>query len=237
MPRFAAVILALAALLPAQTPQTLIESRAREIQSLTATLEQRIAVLDVNQTMTGRIRFLAPELFRMDLTMTVGDTKVSTLTVSNGKTLTVYTDLLGVAQTFDLARVRSVQTGWNGDAMAPTRPFQDYEPGSVKALGEEVQGGVPCLVFEARPRPNPQTAQALPGLALARLWLARGDGFPRKVVFLDKTGREFLTQTYESVTVNPLIDPAVFMFRPPEGVKTIDSTDLMIRTLGGKTQE
>ena len=233
----AAVILLIAAFLPAQTPQALMESRAGTIKSLSAELEQSLAVMGTTQSMTGRVRFLAPELFRMDLTMTVGEMTISTLTVSNGKTLTVYTDMLGVAQTFDLARVRAVHKDWTGEAMAPGRPFQDYEPGSVKALGEETVDGVPCLRFEARPRGNPQTAQALPDLALARLWLAKADGFPRRVVFLDKAGTALFTQTYRAVTVNPLLDPAIFLFRPPEGVKTVDSTDLILKTLGGKEKE
>jgi len=234
MPRLTAAILLAAVSLAAQTPQAQMEARAREIKSLTADLEQSIAVLGVSQTMAGRVRFLAPEFFRMDLTMTVGEMKVSTLTISNGRTLTVYTDMLGVAQTFDLARVRSVEKGWTGDAMAPTHPFQEYESGSVKELGEEAVDGVPCLKFEARPRANPQTAQALPDLALARLWLAKADGFPRRVVFLDKAGKELLTQNYRAVTINPLIDPTLFLFRPPEGVKVVDSTDLILNSLSGE---
>jgi outer membrane lipoprotein-sorting protein len=57
------------------------------------------------------------------------------------------------------------------------------------------------------------------------------------VVFLDKAGREMLTQTYTAVTLNPILDPAIFMFRPPEGVEVVDATDLILNTLGGAPAE
>jgi outer membrane lipoprotein-sorting protein len=237
MPRFAAAVLLAAASLAAQSPQAMMEARARAIRSLSATVEQRIAVLGMDQTMEGRVRFMAPELLRMDLAMTVGGMRLSTVTVSNGKTLVVYTDMLRAAQSFDLARVRSVRPGWTGDAVAPDRPFQDLEPGSIRELGEETVDGIPCLKFEGRPSGNPSTAQALPDLALARLWLGKEDGFPRRVVFLDRRGKELFSQRFTGVTLNPLLDPALFMFRPPEGVKVVDSTDLILQTLGGAPEE
>lgn len=237
MIRPAPVILLMAASLAAQTPQAAMEARAREIKSLSATVEQRIAVLGMDQTMTGRIRFMAPELLRMDLSLTVGGEKLSTLTVSNGKTLTVFSDMLGVAQSFDLARVRSVHPGWTGDTLAPGHPFQDLEPGSIHDLGEEAVDGLACLKFEGRPRGRLATTRALYELALIRLWLGKADGFPRRAEFLDREGKALLTQTYTGVTLNPLLDPALFMFRPPDGVKVVDATNLILETLGGAPEE
>jgi outer membrane lipoprotein-sorting protein len=62
------------------------------------------------------------------------------------------------------------------------------------------------------------------GLAKVRMVVNQTDCMLRRMVLYDKDGKEMAEMRFTNVKVNGPIDPALFKYTPPDGVKINDMT-------------
>jgi outer membrane lipoprotein-sorting protein len=214
----------------AADPRAELLARAKTIRSASADLTQTLALMGQTVEMQGRAWFKIPDRLRVELALSLGDVRVGTTTVSDGKTLTIYQDLLQTVQTVDLAKLGDPGSAVGPETQDPSDPFKGFAQDSIRYLSEETADGVPCALFEARLK-QPAQAGGMVEMDRARLWLGRGDAFPRRLVLMDKQGKEVMRQAYSNVKINPTVAEDLFVFVPPPGAKVSDGTDAVLDLL------
>jgi outer membrane lipoprotein-sorting protein len=214
----------------AADPRAELLAKAKAIRSVRADLAQSLSVMGQSVEMQGQAWFKVPDRLRVELALSLGDVQVGTLTVSDGKTLTIYQDLFQTVQKVDLARLGDPGTGVGPEVQDPSDPFKGFVPDSIRYLAEESLDGIPCALFEARLKQSAQ-AGGLMEMDRARLWLGRGDAFPRRMILMDRQGKEVMRQTYTNIRINAAMADDLFVFVPPPGAKVNDGTGAVLDLL------
>jgi len=217
----------------ASDPREALTAKAKTIRSLCADTAQTLQTMGQGVTLTGRMWFKAPNRMRVEMTLSMGETTITTLSVSDGKKLYTYQDMTDSVQTVDLDRVKADPGAYAADTLDPSDPFKGYDPAGIRHLGEESVEGTPCDLFEARLQKPVQAAGILEANR-ARIWFGRADAVPRRLILLDKDGKEVLRQTYTNVQVNPALSDNLFVFTPPAGAHVTDGTESILDLMEGK---
>jgi outer membrane lipoprotein-sorting protein len=56
------------------------------------------------------------------------------------------------------------------------------------------------------------------------MFVSQSDCMARQILFYDKDGKEFMDDQFTNVKTNQPVDPALFKYTPPDGVKINDMT-------------
>jgi|GEM_PF-6569974 len=217
----------------ASDPRMEFAAKAKAIRAATADLTQVVHMEGQNLEFSGRLYHKFPDHLRVELGVALGDVHLNTISVSDGKTLTIYEDLMQTVRTIALADLQDRRRLAGPETWDPSDPFKDVETGSLRYVGEEAVDGVPCALFEARMKMTGGETGMIPA-DHARLWLGREDGFPRRLVLMDAQGREVIRQTYTNVRINPSVGDDVFHFVPPAGTHSVEGSGALLNLLGGE---
>ena len=208
-------------------------AKAKAIRAATADLTQIVHMEGQNLEFSGRLYHKSPDHLRVEMGVALGDVRLNTISVSDGKTLTIYEDLMQTVRTIALTDLQDRQRLGSPETWDPSNPFKDVDAGSLRYVGEEAAEGVACALFEARMKTMAGEAGMIPA-DHARLWLGREDGFPRRLVLMDAQGREVIRQTYANVRINPSLADDLFRFIPPAGTHQVEGNGALLNLLGGE---
>lgn len=57
------------------------------------------------------------------------------------------------------------------------------------------------------------------------IWIGADDGVLRKMIMLDKEGKEMMSQSYTNIQLGIEVADSQFEFTPPEGSQVVDMTE------------
>lgn len=215
MTRAAAALLlcSLSSALPlqAQRADSIIERSSaayRQLRSLTANFDQ---VISNEMIGTFKSRGTLAQAGAARLSMRFTDPAGEAIVI-DGTSIWVYTPTTAPGQVVRAPIARASGYGANLLAWLLDRPAERYK---VTFLRGDSVAGMPVDVLRLMP-----AVEGLP-FTSATLWLARGDGLPRRIEVTEPSGNR-RTLTLSMLQTNITLPPGTFTFTPPKGVKVID---------------
>ena len=169
--------------------------------------------------------FKKPDKMRMEIVTNIGPVKMKEFHISNGKIIWVYQPLMNVVNKTDLEQMAAALGKKPEDCQSGNiaRPLNGFDPGSISYLGIKKSDEIDTYMFEgSASSQGMQKTSLIQGKML--VWIGVKDGLLRKLVVIDWTGKETMSQVYKNVKLNIDIDDSLFEFIPPEGVKITDVT-------------
>jgi outer membrane lipoprotein-sorting protein len=211
-----------------------IETKAKDVQSfathLTITSEAGLQ----KAVTESKLSFRLPDKTHMITALPIGNIKQTV--ISDGQTLWTLVPAMNLIARIDVPRLRAElkklglpdQTAQHNIAA----PLALIEPGTAR-LQRATQkiNGQECWVFEGKTASGaaPQGIAKKP--RAVRIAVSTADGLARRIECLDHSGRAFFTVDYQSVQVNPELDPELFSYEPPKDAAVADYTEKTIHIL------
>jgi len=241
----------LAAELPRDEVVAEIGKKAAAVRSYQADMAVSISMMGQAMTSKGLMIMRKPDRSYVEMETDMGVMKMKQIMVSDGKWMWIQQPAMNMISKIDMARVTAAAGGGAGAAAGLsggagasdlTNPLQMLDKESMKLLRVEDVGGVEVYVFEgAMPKAAQATPQAqMPFMpAKVQVWVAATDGLTRKLVMLDKEGKEAMSQTFSNIVLNKDYPDSQFTFTPPPGAQVMDMTEGTLNMLksaagGGK---
>jgi len=132
--------------------------------------------------------------------------------VIDGTSIWIYTPSTAPGQVLKAPITSAAGYGVNLLGWLLDRPAERYD---ARFLREDTVAGTPVDVIRLAP-----AVEALP-FTTAVLWLAKGDGLPRRIEVTEPSGNH-RTLTLSNLRTNPTLPAGTFTFTPPKGVKVIE---------------
>jgi outer membrane lipoprotein carrier protein len=209
--RLALIALTIAAPLQAQGADSIIQRTAtiyRQLHSLTGSFDQVVSneMLGTYKS-RGTLAQSGPSRLAMRFTDPAGEA-----IVIDGTSIWIYTPSTAPGQVLRAPIVRAAGYGVNLLGWLLDRPTERY---TVSYLRADDIAGTAVDVLRLTP--------AVDGLPFtsATLWLAKGNGLPRRLEVSEPSGNH-RTLTLSKLRTNVTLPPDTFVFTPPNGVKVID---------------
>jgi outer membrane lipoprotein-sorting protein len=202
----------------------------------------------MGQAMTskGRMILRKPDRTYTEMETDMGVMKMKQIMVSDGKWMWMHQPAMNMITKIDMAKLAAATKGAPGAAPAATggadltKPLLMFDQATVKLLRTDTLEGTDVYVFEGE---MPKGAVGAPQMQIPFLpakmqaWVSAGDGLLRKMVMLDKEGKETMTQTYSNIVLNKDYPDSQFQFTPPAGAQVMDMTEgalnMMKQATGG----
>lgn len=227
----------LAAELPRDEIMEEIGKKAAAVQSYQADMTMSISMMGQAMVSKGRILFRKPDRSYMEMETDMGMMKMQQIMISDGKTMWIRQPAMNMISKIDMAKLTAATKGVQGATAGMTggtgtadlsNPLQMLDKQTLKLLRADTVEGAEAYVFEGA---MAQGAQAGPQAqmpfmpARIQVWVAAKDGLLRKLVMLDKEGKETMSQAYSNIVLNKDYPDSQFQFTPPAGAQVMDMTE------------
>jgi len=107
----------------------------------------------------------------------------------------------------------------------------------VKLTAEDALDGEKTWVLEGPLRGKSKTSSGEKWAEKIRMFIRQDDGMARRLLVYGKDDKEIMKAQFSHVKVNRPIDPTLFKYAPPEGVKVNDRTKAAFSTPKDKTEK
>ncbi|MCE5249027.1 outer membrane lipoprotein carrier protein LolA [bacterium] len=204
-----------------------LEAKAKTITSYQADMAMTIDMMGQKMVSTGICYFKKPRLSRIENDMDMGTMKMKQIIVSDGKMLWTSQPAMKMVAKIDLEKVTAAvgeDAASDKAAGDVAEPFKSFDRASITFVRKDKVGGKDVYVF--RGNPQMKNMEKMPvKISKIESWVGVEDGLVRKMVMIGEDDKEMMSQTYTNVKINVAIDPAIFVFTPPEGAQIMDMTE------------
>ena len=204
--------------------------------SFTGTLAMRTKVpmgpVTISTEGSGRVESLKQEdvrLIRVEMATAVGGglpgmgdgMTTNSLTVYDGTAVFTEMEVLGQKQVGRVSRDRARNLPpADGSGLADKL----RSSGDLSLMDEQTVGGVPCYVIGVAL--NDETREKTPGKPVRmQFCYAKETGLRMSVTSFNEANEEVVSLAYADIEPAPDLDPARFVYTPPEGVAVVDMSD------------